>query len=187
MATGRAPSAGCAALAGGRMALNNVPLTIVGVAEQRFTGITPGSDYHVWLPLSAAQRISDPMRWQNRSGDASNWWLTIIGRLKPGTPLAQAQAVVSGLFRNEMLHGSVPLFHAGEPGGPAGRRPGAPIGGGAGVRRQMVVAGAPAPGGGAGPTGLPAPQALGGNKHFMLPAPQGAPPAGRPGARPPRV
>src|SRR6202022_398241 len=37
-------------------------------------------------------------------------------------------------------------------------------------------AGAPAPGGGAGPTGLPAPQALGGNKHFMLPAPQGAPP-----------
>jgi hypothetical protein len=27
--------------------LNNVPFTIVGVAEQRFTGITPGSDYEV--------------------------------------------------------------------------------------------------------------------------------------------
>ena len=46
--------------------LNNVPFTIVGVAEQRFTGITPGSDYDVWLPLSDAQRITDPMRWQNR-------------------------------------------------------------------------------------------------------------------------
>src|ERR1700730_6344451 len=92
--------------------LNNVPFTIVGVAEQRFTGVTPGSDYDVWLPLSDAQRVSE--RWQNRSDDVSNWWLSIIGRLKPGTPPAQAQAAVSGLFRNEMLHGSVPLFHDGD-------------------------------------------------------------------------
>lgn len=32
--------------------LNAVPFTIVGVTEQRFTGITPGSDYDVWVPLS---------------------------------------------------------------------------------------------------------------------------------------
>ena len=92
--------------------VNNVPFTIIGVAEQRFTGVTPGSDYDVWLPLSDAQRVSE--RWQNRSDDVSNWWLSIIGRLKPGTPPAQAQAAVSGLFRNEMLHGSVPLFHDGD-------------------------------------------------------------------------
>ena len=59
--------------------LNNVPFTVIGVAERRFTGITPGSDYDVWLPLSDAQRITDPMRWQNRSSDVSNWWLTIVG------------------------------------------------------------------------------------------------------------
>src|SRR5437879_1286912 len=94
--------------------LNNIPFTIIGAAEQRFTGITPGSDYDVWLPLSDAQRITEPMRWQNRSGDVSNWWLTIIGRLKTGAQVAQAQAVVRGLFRNEMLHGSVPLFHGRE-------------------------------------------------------------------------
>src|SRR6202022_916811 len=58
---------------------------------------------------------------------------------------------------------------------------GAPIGGGAGVRRQMVVAGAPAPGGGTGPMGLPAPQASGGNK-LMLPTPQGAAPTDRQGS-----
>src|SRR5882762_9399681 len=39
--------------------LNSVPFTVVGVAERRFTGITPGSDYDVWLPLSDAQRITD--------------------------------------------------------------------------------------------------------------------------------
>lgn len=40
--------------------LNGSAFTIVGVAEQRFTGITPGSDYDVWLPLSAGPSITDP-------------------------------------------------------------------------------------------------------------------------------
>jgi predicted permease len=157
--------------------LNNVPFMIVGVAEQRFTGITPGSDYDVWLPLSDAQRISNPMRWQGRSGDVSNWWLTIIGRLKPGTELWQAQAAVSGLFQNEMLHGSVPLFHAGEPLGPPPRR-GMPTGGSPTLRREVLSGGAPVRGSGKGPAGLPAPPQPGGNRAFVLPAPQGAPPTG---------
>jgi predicted permease len=170
--------AGSRDVVGRTIELDNVPFTIVGIAEQRFTGITPGSDYDVWLPLSGAQRITDPMRWQNRSGDVSNWWLTIIGRLKPGTQLAQAQAAVSGLFRNEMLHGSVPLFHEGESVGPPTLRQGAPAGGGgAKPRREMLSGGAPASG--KGPTSVPAPPQSGGNKPFLLAAPQGAPPTDR--------
>jgi len=159
--------------------LNSVPFTIIGVAEQRFTGITPGSDYDVWLPLSDAQRINNPIFWQNRSGDVSNWWLTIIGRLKPATQLAQAQAAVSGLFRNEMLHGSVLLFHAGEPAGPPTPRQSAPAGGGAQLRREMLSGGAPAPAGGKGPTGVAPPPQSGANKPFLLPPPQGAPTTNR--------
>jgi predicted permease len=158
--------------------LNNVPFTIIGVAEQRFTGIAPGSDYDVWLPLSDAQRITDPMRWQNRSGDVSNWWLTIIGRLKPGTQLAPAQAAVSGLFRNEMLHGSVPLFHAGEPAGPPTSQEAASAGGSAQLRREVLSGGGP-PAGGKGPINLPVPPQSQGNKPFILPAPQGVPPTDR--------
>ena len=125
--------------------LNSIPFTIVGVAEPRFTGITPGSDYDVWLPLSDGQRIgtSGPFLWQNRHDDVAFWWLTIIGRLKPETQLAQAQAVVSGIFQNEMLHGSVPLFHGGMAGPPASR-PGPPAGGAA-VRREMAMGDMPAP------------------------------------------
>src|SRR5947207_1566850 len=117
-------------VAGRTIELNSVPFTIVGVAEQRFTGITPGSDYDVWLPLSDAQRTTDPIRWENRQSDVSYWWLTILARLQPETQLAQAQAAVSGLFRNEMLHGAVPLFHSGTVAGPPGPRRGAPTGGG---------------------------------------------------------
>jgi predicted permease len=164
---------------GRTMELNSVPFTIIGVAEQRFTGITPGSDYDVWLPLSDAQRITDPVRWQNRSGDVSNWWVTIIGRLKPESQPAQTQAAVSGLFRNEMLHGSVPLFHGGETAGAPGPRPDS----GAGVRREMVIGGTPVPGGGNAPKSMPAPPPHAGsgqgpaevrNQMFGAPMPQSA-------------
>jgi predicted permease len=147
-------------IVGHAIELNNVPFTIVGVAEQRFTGITPGSDYDIWLPLSDAQRITDPRRWQNRSGDMGNWWLTIVARLKPEALFAQAQAAVSGLFRNEMLHGAVPLFHAGEMVGAPGPPPGAQSGGSPAVPRQMVAGGMPVPAGGDASTNLQTPPQL---------------------------
>jgi hypothetical protein len=53
--------------------LNNVPFTIIGVAESRFTGISPGSDYDVWLPLSAGQRITEARFWANRQDDVGYW------------------------------------------------------------------------------------------------------------------
>lgn len=170
--------------------LNNVPFTIVGVGEQRFTGITPGSDYDVWLPLADGQRIntSGPFRWNDRQSDVAFWWLTIIGRVKPETQLTQTQAIVSGLFRNEMVNGAVPLFHGGETGG-------------ARVLREIVGSGTPAPAGGNAPPSMPAPPQpeLGkgpdqigretpggpkpqsaGNQPVMMLAPPGGAPAGGP-------
>src|SRR5581483_1318781 len=50
--------------------LNSVAFTVVGVAEQRFTGIAPGSDFDVWLPLSVGPQITKPATmWQNRQDD----------------------------------------------------------------------------------------------------------------------
>ena len=122
--------------------LNGVAFTIVGVVEQRFTGITPGSDYDVWLPLAAGRRINNPRMWDNREDKVTYWWLTILGRLKTETPMLQTQAAVSGMFRNEMLHGSIPLFEVGgEMPGPPG-----PRGGGGPASRQMVMGGAPSAG-----------------------------------------
>jgi predicted permease len=168
--------------------LNAVPFTIVGVAEQRFTGITPGSDYDVWVPLSNQQRINpmkgmDPLGGQERRGDVGFWWLTIVGRLKPGVPVAQAQAIVSGMFRNEVLHGAVQLF----PGGQMGTLP-VPRGGGPSVAASAAPPAAPqqAPGNvpipvrregaGAGPMAV---QPAGhGNTQFKMDAPlRGAVPA----------
>jgi len=174
--------------------LNNVPFTIVGIAEQRFTGVTPGSDYDVWLPLSNGQRITSAMGWQSRQSDMSYWWLTIVARVKPETPVGQAQAGVSGLFRNEMVHGGVRLFRVGETAGSPGPQPGAPVGGRSGVQRQMVMGGTPGPAGSNAPADVPGPpppmgprpaavrrETLGGpvpqsagNRPVVTPGPQGA-------------
>jgi predicted permease len=165
-------------LLGRTIELNNVPFTIIGVAESRFTGITPGSDYDVWMPLSDGQRINanSPMRWNDRQADVAFWWLTIIGRLKPETPLAQTKAVVSGLFHNEMLHGSVPLFNGGEMPGTPPAEPGAPASGSGPKGISAVPQRMP----GTSPVQMQR-EALGGtmpqsagNKPIIMAAPQGA-------------
>jgi predicted permease len=162
--------------------LNNVAFTIIGVAEQRFTGITPGTDYDVWLPLSAAQSVTDPIRWRNRQSDVSYWWLTIVGRLKPGAQLAQAQAVVSGLFRNEVLHGSVPLFRGSGLAETPASKLGAPTGGNGPKSIPAPPQGTPEPSPAQirrGAPIAPVPQSDG-NKPLMMLPPLGASPAGAP-------
>ena len=141
--------------------LNGTAFTIVGVVEQRFTGITPGSDYDVWLPLAAGPRISNPRMWDNREDKVTYWWLTILGRLKPDTPMLHAQGAISGMFRSEMLHGSIPLFEMG------GGRPGPPGPRGGTASRQVVAAGPPP----AGARPVPAPPGGGGQSTVVVGGP----------------
>jgi predicted permease len=89
--------------------LNNVPFTIIGVTDPRFDSLSPGRIYDVWLPLSVIPQVN-PHPWvKMRATDVYSWWLVIVGRLKSGVGRMQAQAAVTTLFRNEMLHGAKPL------------------------------------------------------------------------------
>jgi predicted permease len=89
--------------------LNDIPFTIIGVTDPRFDSLSPGNVYDAWIPLSTQPQLR-PEPWvKDRPTDIYSWWLVIIGRLKPGVPRMQAQAAVSTLFRNEMLHGEKPL------------------------------------------------------------------------------
>ena len=88
--------------------LNRVPFTIAGVAEPRFDALSPGRLIQMWLPLSAQQKIDLP--WDNRDADTNTFWLVIVGRVKPGIPRAQAQATVSSLFANDVVHAAKPML-----------------------------------------------------------------------------
>ena len=95
-AFGGAPSA-----IGKSIKLNGVPFTIVGVADAGFTRLTPGHTQDMWLPLS--QLVPLRLHWGRGTQDERNWWLAIVGRLKPGISQEHAQSNVSLLFRNEII------------------------------------------------------------------------------------
>jgi len=104
-AFGSAPDA-----VGKTIRLNGAPFTIVGVIDPRFTRLTPGKSHDIWLPLSQAASLEPNWKQRRTIDGATNWWLVIVGRLKPGGTMAQAQAATNLVFRNEMLHGAKPLL-----------------------------------------------------------------------------
>ncbi len=87
--------------------LNNLLFTIVGVADPAFTRLTPGQSVQMWLPLSQVHALGLP--WGG-SGSDDGWWLTIVGRLRPGVSRSQAQAAVSLLVLNQTMHAAKPAW-----------------------------------------------------------------------------
>jgi predicted permease len=87
--------------------LNGLPFTIVGVAEQSFAYLTPGTVRDISLPMSQRQYLRQ--RWTPKQEDAGSWWIVAVGRLKPGVSRQSAQSQVNALFANELMHGDKPL------------------------------------------------------------------------------
>jgi macrolide transport system ATP-binding/permease protein len=103
---GAAPSA-----IGRTVRLDSTTVTIVGVAGPEFTNLTPGKSLDFFMPFSLAESVRG-QSWgdEDRASDPSNWWIVILGRLKPGVSIGQAQAAADTMFRNQTLHGAAPAF-----------------------------------------------------------------------------
>jgi predicted permease len=87
---------------GRTVSVNGVPLTIVGVIEPGFTGIQQpvGEPPDVSVPLVLDTPLNPgPPTTSPRLGQATFWWLQVIGRLKPGVTPAQVQGNLEGSFR----------------------------------------------------------------------------------------
>ena len=88
--------------------LNGLPFTIVGVAQQGFSGLSPGSQFDLWVPLATRPHLTP--RWMPKDDGGGSWWLILVARTKPGVSVQQAQTAVSLLYRNETLHEEKPLY-----------------------------------------------------------------------------
>jgi predicted permease len=86
------------AVIGRTLRLSSQVVTIVGVTPPAFRGLTVGVAPDVMLPMSAADIFRRPGSLQSRAA----WWLYIMGRLKPGVTLPQAQAALEPTFRNTL-------------------------------------------------------------------------------------
>jgi macrolide transport system ATP-binding/permease protein len=105
-AFGAAPS-----VLGRTVRLDSITVTIVGVADPHFTNLTPGKPLDFFMPFSVADSVRGEW-WGNedRLSDPTDWWVVILGRLKPGVSSDQAQAAATTIFGSETLHGAAPLF-----------------------------------------------------------------------------
>ena len=76
--------------------INNVPFTVVGVAPAEFFGVDPAEAPHVYLPMHASF-LFDPGAGRMYL-DQNYYWVEMMGRLRSGVSLEQAQLALAGPF-----------------------------------------------------------------------------------------
>lgn len=85
-----------ASAVGQAILINNVNFMVIGVAPPGFFGVDPASAPQVYLPMRSS------LLFQPGTGqafiDPNYYWVEMMGRLKPGVDLAQAQAALAGPF-----------------------------------------------------------------------------------------
>jgi predicted permease len=90
------------AVIGGAITINNQPLTVVGVASPQYTGMLRGLASEVWVPammIPAVERSRGEIRLASRGSK----WVTLVGRLKPGTSLERVRAQFDVLGRQMQI------------------------------------------------------------------------------------
>ncbi len=78
---------------GSTLWINGMPLTVVGVAPEQFTGIDQFVKYAMFIPLAMSPRLNGDSALEKRDLR----WLTVKGRLKPGVSIAQANADLTSI------------------------------------------------------------------------------------------
>lgn len=79
---------------GQEITLNGHVFTVTGITPQGFNGTDLGLSPEVWVPMMMHGEVIPAFDWMNKR---QMLWISVIGRLKNGVSLEQAQASMSGL------------------------------------------------------------------------------------------
>lgn len=85
---------------GKAITVNGVPFTLVGVTAPEFLGVQPGTSMDVWIPLRTQPQVDPAWIAYANPGEVSrftardDWWVLIIGRLKPGASEQRVRAAL---------------------------------------------------------------------------------------------
>jgi macrolide transport system ATP-binding/permease protein len=87
--------------AGQSILINNVPFTVVGVTSPGFFGVDPAAAPDFYLPMHAilSPEGGGPSTPATTYLDPHFYWVQIMGRLRPGGKLIQAQAALAPQFQ----------------------------------------------------------------------------------------
>ena len=84
---------------GSTVRVNNRPVTIVGVAEKGFRGLSLSGNPALYLPTASAGPIRTGfMSRANPLTSRGFVWLTVIARLRPGVTIGQANAAIDTMY-----------------------------------------------------------------------------------------
>jgi putative ABC transport system permease protein len=86
--------------------VNGQPLTVVGVAREGFSGIQPGRRADLFVPIMEKAQMT---AFWNGLDDPKDYWVQVVGRLKPGLDRAQAEARIAPLYRSLVENASASL------------------------------------------------------------------------------
>ena len=86
--------AGHPGVVGQSVTVNNMPMTIIGVAPEHFMGSFLGISVSAFVPMAMQRELTGGDRMNARG----NGWLQMLVRLKPGVTVAQAQAEATSVM-----------------------------------------------------------------------------------------
>ncbi len=92
---------------GQTLRINRHTYTVIGVAPPGFQGCKTGLRDDLWIPLSMDHEV-----WgSNRFNDRGNFWLNVLGRLRPGVTAERAAGELS--VRMQQIAASTPTIERG--------------------------------------------------------------------------
>jgi predicted permease len=94
------------AIIGGKLLVNSIPMTIIGVAPEGFRGTTFGESISIFVPISMRPTLVPG--WQGFD-QRNSYWVYVFARLKPGATFEQAQSSIHSTFINIIKEVDFPL------------------------------------------------------------------------------
>jgi predicted permease len=101
------------AVLGRKLSVNEVPLTIVGVAPRGFHGTTVGARPSVFVPITISSGVTDAFAAGLATPDHTrrdHYWVRLFGRIEPGVTREQAGSAMSALYRAILSEVEAPLL-----------------------------------------------------------------------------
>ncbi|HET7221122.1 MAG TPA: ABC transporter permease, partial [Vicinamibacterales bacterium] len=90
---------------GRTVAVNRVPVTIVGVTPRGFHGTVIGESPQISLPIAVRQAIDNRGQWSS----PSHWWVVVMARLEPGVSRDALQTTLDGVLKRTAADGAPTL------------------------------------------------------------------------------
>ncbi len=90
---------GAANAIGQPILVDNTPFTVIGVTPPEFFGVDPAVVPALYLPLHKNVLVEGAGAAERMYRDENHYWIEMMGRLRPGVSMAQAQAVLAPRFQ----------------------------------------------------------------------------------------